>query len=414
MGRVELFIMNPSCEMAIASGVAAYTPPKQIALFEQLIEQIPIWFISSSSYLLVERCPSTEYIDSLTEILGSTPNFITPVRLRELTSQGLDIDIKLWGLTPAIEKGIQSITKRSGVCLNQPKAAQWCSTLRNFVSRHFALEILTKSLERVETFSNLRDIVSVESLPNIAYSIDEIESFMKQNSSSVLKSPWSSSGRGVMFVKGGNLEEIDKRWCSSVLKLQDSVMVEHRLERVIDFSLHFDIVESGAVNYVGLVSFNTDLRGNYNGSNIEALPKSFIEETALTEDIFNRVANDIVLPELVNSGIGDIYSGSLGVDGIVYRSEVDGSIKINPCLEINVRESMGRVTLSLRDKLAEGAAGVWSIERLGAEIDPIAYDCDMRMRYPLQFSDRGEVKSGYFPMVEPTIEQSLAVYAIVE
>ncbi|MBQ5403989.1 MAG: hypothetical protein IIU11_06445, partial [Bacteroidales bacterium] len=47
------------------------------------------------------------------------------------------------------------------------------------------------------------------------------------------------------------------------------------------------------------------------------------------------------------------YSGNLGIDCMVYSQ--NGSLKLNPCVEINCRNSMGALAMNLEDLTEKGS-----------------------------------------------------------
>lgn len=56
------------------------------------------------------------------------------------------------------------------------------------------------------------------------------------------------------------------------------------------------------------------------------------------------------------------YSGLLGVDTIVYRSQADHKLYLAPCIELNVRPTMGHIALELSRRFIGGRTGRMTIE----------------------------------------------------
>ena len=175
----------------------------------------------------------------------------------------------------------------------------------------------------------------------VCTSWEEVESFQRCIGPSVMKAPWSSSGKGLMMVSSPTA----RGWMQNTVAREGAVVCERWMDRVQDFALEFTVEESGAVRYEGLSVFRTSPSGRY-------------------------VAHDFVTPEEQHAALmqwaseeevqrwrkwwqkrleeDDIrafsYAGPMGVDMLV---DADG--RINPCVELNWRMTMGHVAL-LRGK----------------------------------------------------------------
>jgi hypothetical protein len=134
-------------------------------------------------------------------------------------------------------------------------------------------------------------------------------------------------------------------WIRNVIASQGSVMVEPYYNKVKDFGMEFLADGEGKVSYLGLSLFQT-ANGAYSG-NILAT------ETFKTQSIGRYVSTSLLV--LVRDRLCYIlslpfkdygYSGPLGVDMMIVRDE-GGRLLLHPCVEINLRRTMGHVALSL-------------------------------------------------------------------
>ena len=149
-------------------------------------------------------------------------------------------------------------------------------------------------------------------------------------------------------------------WVSNVIRLQGGVMIEPLYNKVKDFGMEFRRDAKGKVHYLGLSLFQT-LNGAYTGNLLatEMVKREIMSRYVsleLLDEITARLEKELgdmfsVLP--VESAISDIR---FGVDMmIVAKDDADGFL-LHPCVEINLRRTMGHVALSLSplDDIKEG------------------------------------------------------------
>lgn len=128
-------------------------------------------------------------------------------------------------------------------------------------------------------------------------------------------------------------------------------MVEPYYKKVKDFAYEFYSYGDGRVEYVGLSLFETN-RSSYAGNIVAAE-----EEKAAR---LRRYLPDEVLSEarcrlekyFSESAFRD-YSGPLGVDMMVVAKDDGRGFLLHPCVEINVRRTMGHVANSFNIPVTE-------------------------------------------------------------
>lgn len=173
----------------------------------------------------------------------------------------------------------------------------------------------------------------------------------------MLKQPWSSSGRGVFSNRGGQnaVAEARARRC---LHRQGGIEVQRWYRREADGALEFGSCESGRVEFVGCSLFSTAENGAYAGHLVDkadALKMRFLQTwrqtsaDALPASVLERSLNDLIalLSEGLQRLIGGAYVGDLGVD-VLFTPE-----GLHPCIEINLRRTMGHVALRMGERLPE-------------------------------------------------------------
>lgn len=177
-------------------------------------------------------------------------------------------------------------------------------------------------------------------------SLSEVEQFLLHTPIAYFKAPWSSSGRGIVvsdhISRKGLME-----WAHGTLKKQGSVIAEPTWDRVFDFATEWWITD-GEATFCGYSVFETSSRGKYHGNVLapQEVLKGKIKEAApsFSPEIIEEQKH------LLKEMIAPYYSGPLGIDMFA-----DSGGHINLCVEINLRFTMGFLSLSHDFKNISGA-----------------------------------------------------------
>lgn len=164
-----------------------------------------------------------------------------------------------------------------------------------------------------------------------------------------LKSPWSCSGRGVFCARGLPPKVLAEK-AAGIIHRQGSVMVEHGVDKVAEFGALYECHPEEGACFRGLSMFLTEPRGAYLG-NIVALQSHFldrIESLGLLSDV-ETVTRQLegVLTQLLDGR----YDGWLGIDMMAYN-DCNGITRLHPCIEMNLRMTMGVVAMKIADRIA--------------------------------------------------------------
>ena len=176
------------------------------------------------------------------------------------------------------------------------------------------------------------------------FSIEGVKDFLKRYPYSYFKSPWSSSGRGV--VSSTHISEKGLfEWTSGSIRRQGSVLAERGDERILDFATEWKCENRKAI-FLGLSVFKTSPRGKYQG-NVSALQEELNRIISSASPYWNA---DIIAAqqEVVEELISRDYTGPLGIDMLIDKEK-----KINLCVEINLRLTMGHIEIMRDDKRAD-------------------------------------------------------------
>ena len=114
---------------------------------------------------------------------------------------------------------------------------------------------------------------------------------------------------------------------------------------MLDFALEFYAHPDGQVTYEGLSLFQTQ-NGAYTGNLLATEAEKMRRLNAwlpldLVEGVKKRIVN------YMSQQLKDVYDGPFGVDMMVVAKSDGDCFLLNPCVEVNLRRTMGHVALSL-------------------------------------------------------------------
>lgn len=334
----KLLLFNPENDIALASDLTHFTPPKAAIAMRSAGAALPLWYGDAGDKLLA---------------YGINAAWLDYVEKRFDTGVGLSDHSMTDGL--------------------QPSPWGWSKATReSFVREGFAPDALPddNTLDRWRRLSHRRTAATLcrsitpmlgfEIAPPAAEFSDTatLMSYLSLQPDSIIKSPWSSSGRGLIDTRHLSCAEILRR-CEGIIRRQGSVTVEKAYDRVADLAMLFTCAD-GECRFTGYSLFKTDAAGNYTG-NILADDSRLLETAGrlYPSDRLTEVRD--ALCSAITREIAHIYSGPLGVDMLIARRE-DGSLLLDATVEVNLRMTMGFVAHRISEKyLAEGSEGTYSV-----------------------------------------------------
>lgn len=175
---------------------------------------------------------------------------------------------------------------------------------------------------------------------------DVLDALAEFSGEAFIKAPWSCSGRGVWL---GTNEEKTLLRVRKLLREQGAVEVEPVYERIADFAIELWSDGCGTIQYEGLSFFATAENGAYQGNLVA--PQSIIKDKIIAfgvctaQDLHNTRTQIIATLTPI---IAHKYRGPLGVDMMLTPQG------IIPCIEINLRNTMGRVAI-FQQKMQDNA-----------------------------------------------------------
>ena len=290
---MTLYIFNPENDMALADGHPGYTPPVQIQQMRRELWWLPQWWADEEDIVWNGE---------------------------ERLNLSDDTRILPWGWSPALCHQLQQAGVQESLLPSQKELEH----LRQLSHRQTAVSLLQELRSELPLDGHLAGN-SV-----LCRSIEEAEETVNGYGEALLKSPWSSSGRGLMKTDNPQW----KAWTKRILKAQGSIVVEQFLHKVTDFALEFWLDGKSGVEYRGLSLFYTNERGAYLGNWVAPEEQKL---AWLAQYIPLQYLQEIRAWWTARLSRFD-YAGPVGIDMMLAQEG------ICPCIEVNWRWTMGLVS----------------------------------------------------------------------
>lgn len=332
---MRLHIFNPEHDIALAANQPRFTAPHAGREMRADLGFLPALWATDGDLVLVDDVEAAMESVRHVGMYAADVVFVTYSDLQVLAPTfDDDFVVEPWGWDRTVKE--QLLRAEPSLARFVPSADR-LDAMRQMSSRRFAAENLLPRLR--DAFDGLVG----ES--RYCRTEDELLQFMEQYGKSVLKSPWSSSGRGVRYVQDAVPGDHLLGWARNVLRQQGGIMVEPLYSKVYDFGMEYKVRQDGTVEYCGLSLFETR-GGAYTGS-VCATEKDKREILSRYVDI-NLLDNvSLKIQELLGPLLKGVYSGVFGVDMMAVANEGKEGFLLHPCVELNLRRTMGHVALAL-------------------------------------------------------------------
>lgn len=324
---MTLHIFNPEHDIALASGKANFTAPHAGRQLRHDLGWLPACWKEQGDAVLVEDVDAAQLACKRRKLEPGI--FVDKGMLKSLP-----IDrVEPWGWNAALRAELL----RHGVRADILPTEEDIAAIRNLSHRRTASWLLPQ-LRTEGTLGEAWECSSIE----------EVESRLKQYGHLTLKAPWSSSGRGIRFLSRETPVENIHGWLRNLIRLQGTVMVEPYYNKVCDMGMEFVSDGKGHVSYEGLSLFHT-ANGAYTGNIIatERAKRAKISHY-LSLELLDATQERIC--QLLGKAFDGKYQGPFGVDMMVVGASPAACL-LHPCVEINLRHTMGHVALALGRKI---------------------------------------------------------------
>lgn len=336
-----LHIFNPEHDMALAANQKRFTAPHAGRQMRADLGFLPALWSEDGDILLVDDEEAAK--ESLRH-LGKFAHKVKLVSLKSLKELSLatscDFKIDSWGWDCTIKE--QLLKADSQLEPFMPSDSQLVA-IRTLSNRKFAAENLLPLL----TAQN--DMTIGES--RYCESLDEMAAMMSKYGKSVLKAPWSCSGRGVRYSPQANCDARLLGWANNIIRQQGGIMVEPLYNKTYDFGLEFYANEDGDISYCGLSLFHTS-NNAYTGNLLATeSDKRKILSHYINIDIVDAACDNI--RNILSTHLKGVYSGAFGIDMMVVAQNGGKENLLHPCVEMNLRRTMGHLSLALTPSIHE-------------------------------------------------------------
>lgn len=318
---MNLHIFNPEHELALATNSYYFVAPQNVRDMRTDLGFIPALWANDGDMILVNDIKYAQakaeelknYVHNVTFVSGNNIKYIDQID-----------NILPWGWDNAVRHELQ----RNSLSATLLPTDAYLEQVRNISHRWWASQKLLKKLTEINS-----------SRIGKSYLITQIEQLDNFNFEYIIKAPWSSNGRGLRYVNG--ITKHQYGWAKNIIQRQGSVILEPFYHKIADFATEF-YAYPDHVEYIGLSVFQTT-NGAYNGNIIA------------TETEKQAIISQYIPFHLVQSAIDDIcnilniemvwkYVGPFGIDMMIVD---DNGAKLHPCVELNLRHTMGHVALSI-------------------------------------------------------------------
>ena len=329
---MTLHIFNPDHDLALASGLANFTAPHAGRQLRHDLGWLPALWAESDDAVMTDDVMQSQRAARCRPV--GTRLFTDKRQVATLPVTA----IEPWGWNSAL----CSQLLRAGINSHLLPTDETLQAIRMLSHRRQAALMLAR-LQSAETTGEAVECTTIDDAIGQAH----------QYGRAVMKAPWSSSGRGIRFVDINNCDTFGSGldgWIRNTISRQGSVMVEPFYHKIKDFGMEFLSDGHGNLQYQGLSLFHTQ-NGAYAG-NIIATEESKRQQLAryIPIDLLDHIRNKLCseLDMLLNG----CYCGPLGVDMMIVGKEAAlSSCLLHPCVEINLRRTMGHVALAIGQKL---------------------------------------------------------------
>ncbi len=343
------------------------------------LASLPLWYAGEDDCVVLPNDEHCEYRSKISSFFSVASPFGAE-KLKSITA------CMPWGWSPQVKRrlcvmGFENILP-SDSCV---------ARIRELSNRKSSIKILSALKERG---------VDTPPLPLYCTTPDDVACFVDSRPRCVVKAPWSGSGKGIMWGIG-RVETPMEHFYKGVIKRQGGVVCEEFLNAKVEFAMEF-FTNGNAVSFAGYSLFKS-FKGSYSGnilasdSDIELFLAKYIPLDELL-----RVKS--ALPDVLSSLLcGSGYEGYFGIDMMIYES--NGTMRLNPCMELNLRMNMGMVSRIFFDRyVAAGCKGEYRVNFFKKPGEALAAHQADSTAFPLEITD-GKIKAGYLNL-SPVTESS--------
>lgn len=410
----KTYVFNPDSDLALANGDANYLPPRSARRMATDLAFLSAWYAADGDAVLIPASDALYYWSK------TSPNNLLRSEIKWITDRETlpNQPLSPWGWNAALVKQMRG----RGLSDEHLPDADEMDALRRLSGRQVAVEVLAEVMRRLSSEHPLTG----ESA--LCVTEGEIARRVEAHPATMLKAPWSSSGKGLRRAQGCYQPPLSG-WCVRTLDQQGAVVVEPLYNKVKDFAMEFYSAGDGSpLSFVGYSSFVTDANGAYEGNRL-------MTDESIEEELATRVPRATLhtvrttLQNIIGERVGAHYCGYVGVDMMICRMDAredggeacalhpcDGGevYALHPCVEINLRMNMGVVAHIFYERYVEaGCQGRFVVDYYPTTEALKEAHARRTEEFPLTLSTNGRIRQGYMPLTPIGRETQYLVWVVV-
>jgi hypothetical protein len=377
----------------LANNSSTYTPPASARRFSADLSLLPIWYACSQSAVLASSLYNLPFLKEKQTLFPELPRLLTEPEIAFLPT----LTPIPWGWNPAIHRYLLSL----GIPIETLPGREQLAAIRKQSHRLFAVNLL-QVLQVDNHFCGESFYLT---------NTNDVRYFVENHEISLLKAPLSGSGKGLNWCKGIYTPLIN-RWSEHAIKQQGGVIAEPVYHKVIDFAMLFYATAQGAVTFAGYSLFRTNTKGTYESNTL--LPDKMIEQQladyvplSTLHELHMRIEKEL------SARLSGAYTGYLGIDMMICRFTDTPEYRIHPCVETNLRMTMGVVARLFYDQYAQPEAkGIFKVNHFSSPDQLAAEHFRLVKEYPLSVSG-DKITAGYLSLVPVTPHSQYTASALL-
>ncbi|MFZ4457109.1 MAG: hypothetical protein ACOYOT_12910 [Bacteroidales bacterium] len=373
----SLYLFNPDHDLALANGDENFNAPLSAKQFAKDLACLPMWYAAAGDIVF----GTMPYNDWMTELKSLFPR-LASLTVTSKPDLSQVFTIRPWGWNAAVSKSLLV----QGLSPELMPSTEQMAHFRSLSHRETAI----RAMNFLQTIPSLKTSIPP---PAQLISSEKVKAFIDRYPKAIFKAPWSGSGKGLCWANGTATENI-VGWCRNIVEKQGAVVAEEAYDKLQDFAMEF-LCENGKVAFVGYSLFSTE-RGVYRSN--ELMSDQAIENQLIQKQISLELLREVQreLCRFLTSEIAPVYSGYLGVDMFIYQQ--NDCYLLHPCVEINLRMTMGMVARIFYDRFVSAAhSGKFYIDYFPS-VGALFTDHEQRItNQPLRIEE-GRINHGYMSL----------------
>ena len=384
---MRLYIFNPENDLALADGGANSCPTPAATQIAYDLASLPLWFASEQDCVVLPDDEHSQYRNYISSLFAVATPYCNEMHKSVMSCMP-------WGWSSQIKRRLRVMGFDAVLPSDNSIAA-----IRELSNRRSSIKILSALKEQG---------IDTPPLPLYCSSPDDVASFVNSRPRCVVKAPWSGSGKGIAWGIG-RVETPIEHFYKGIIKRQGGVVCEEFLNAKVEFAMEF-FTDGETVSFAGYSLFKS-FKGSYSGNVLASDSKieQFLSQYIAYDELHK--VKDALLGILRSLLCGSGYVGYLGVDMLIYESK--GTLRLNPCMELNLRMNMGMVSRIFLDRfVAEGRVGEYRVSFFKKKGEALAAHLADGNAHPLEVVD-GKIIAGYLNLSPVTENSRYAVSVII-